>query len=256
MNRNSTLNIPNVSSVRYKRNFIDIAVCELRFPTLLELESKPPLKLQAQLRKKYPGYEKQEQVDKNNLERVPGRCRYLFQSRKKDWTITIHSEAISLETRKYTEFGEFIDRITKLLEVSRPLIDTDFFTRVGLRYINKIPIEDGNLDKWINDDLSSPIISGPYGTITKYVSEMRGHIECGEYMFRQAATQKEGEIHAYVLDFDYSKEDVEIEETTNLLRAFNKKNFSFFSWCLGPKALKYLGPSKEKTVASQPEGES
>lgn len=248
MDHYKILTIPEVPSVRFERNFIDIAVCELRFPTLLELESSPPLKLQAHLRKKYPGYEKQQLLDNSNLEGVPGRYRYLFRSKKSDWTITIHSEAISLETNKYTEFGDFFSRLTELLQFSGPLIDSDFFTRVGLRYINKIPISDGELKGWINDNLLYPLITGPYGVVTKYLSEVRGCTETGEYMFRQIVSQKDGNIDAYILDYDYSKEDVEMKHVPSLIQDFNKQNFSFFSWCLGPKAWSYLGKTKEKSV--------
>lgn len=244
METNQVLTIPERSSVRFDRNFIDVAVCELRFPTLLELETKPPLQLQARLRKKYPGYEKQELLDRNSLEGVPGRYRYLFRSKTGDWTITIHSGAISLETRKYTAFEDFFDRLNELLDFSAPLIDSDFFTRVGLRYINKIPVRDGELNGWVNDELSSPLINGPYGQVTAYTSEVRGYTEIGEYMFRHAVKERKGGVDAFVLDFDYFKEDVELKDTPTLIRAFNKINFSFFYWCLGHKAITELGAGR------------
>ena len=38
------LNVPREASVRYKTNFIKTAVCELKFPILLELEEKLPIR--------------------------------------------------------------------------------------------------------------------------------------------------------------------------------------------------------------------
>jgi uncharacterized protein (TIGR04255 family) len=248
MNQSKFLSVPEVPSARFERNLIDVAVCELRFPTLLELESKPPLKLQSQLRKKYPFYEKQEQLNTSNLEGVPGRYRYLFRSKKSDWTITVHAGAVSLETNKYTEFEEFFGRLTELLGLAAPLIDSDFFTRVGLRYTNKIPIDDGELKGWINDELLSNLNSVPYGVVSKYFSEVRGYVENGAYTFRQVLSQREGQVDAYVLDYDYWKENVEVKDALDLVKIFNKTNFSFFSWCLGPKAQKYLGKGRKKTA--------
>lgn len=240
MSQQKVLSVPEVKPIKFKRNYIDIAVCELRFPTLLELESKPPLNLHKHLRKKYPGYEKLELLNNGNNEGVPGRFRYLFKSRNGDWTITIHAGALSLETRNYTEFSDFCSRLSELLDLSKSLIDSDFFTRIGLRYINKIPIKDGVLSGWINDELISQIISGPYGEISKHVTEIRGKTKSGEYMFRQAMSIKDGQIDAYILDYDYSKEDVEFENALQLISDFNKENFSFFHWCLGEKAKDYL----------------
>ena len=40
------LNLPRVSRARYARNFIKDTVCELKFPIVLDLESKAPVKLQ------------------------------------------------------------------------------------------------------------------------------------------------------------------------------------------------------------------
>jgi uncharacterized protein (TIGR04255 family) len=245
-----TLSVPDVPSVRYTKNFINVAVCELRFPTMLELETKPPSQLQSKLRKEYPSYEVLQHLDTTRVEGLPGRYRYVFRSRKGNWSITVHSEGISLETGSYTEFDDFVVRLDKLIAISAPFIDSDFFTRVGLRYINKIPVADRDLCGWINEQLCSPLTSGPYGSIAKYVSEVRGYTKSGEYTFRHAVTPKNGEIDAVTLDFDYSKEDVERDDVLELVRTFNKQNFAFFSWCLGPKARAYLGEGKQKRVKS------
>lgn len=251
MNHSQLLSVPEAPSIRFERNFIDVAVCELRFPTLLELESRPPVTLQSQLRKRYPFYEKQEQLDKRNLEGVAGRYRYVFRSRKGDWTIGVHAGAVSIASNKYTEFEDLFGRLTELLKFATPLIDSNFFTRVGLRYTNKIPIDDGELKGWINEELSSPLISGPYGDVSMYVSEMRGFIEDGAYTFRQGVSQRDGTFDGYMLDYDYWKEDVEVKDALGLIKTFNRTNFSFFWWCLGPKARDYLGkPRKKKAVKS------
>jgi len=44
---------------------------------------------------------------------------------------------------------------------------------------------------------------------------------------------------AYILDFDYFKEDVEFKSVTGLVKDFNNLNFSFFSWCIGKRPRPY-----------------
>ena len=100
--------------MEFERNFIKTAVCELRFPTLLEFETKPPTQLQKVLRKEYPLYEPVESVSM-----TPGpvekEIKYLFRSRKKDWLVSFKTYAIALETRHYTNFEEFAGRLETLL---------------------------------------------------------------------------------------------------------------------------------------------
>ncbi len=46
------LSVPDVGSAHYEQNFIRLAVCELRFPTLFEVEA-PPLALSKAVRKEW-----------------------------------------------------------------------------------------------------------------------------------------------------------------------------------------------------------
>ena len=50
------------TAVEFERNFIRTVVCELRFPTLLEIEQRDPVGLQHALRAEFPFYEKQHSV--------------------------------------------------------------------------------------------------------------------------------------------------------------------------------------------------
>jgi hypothetical protein len=63
------LTLPSAERVRFEKNFIKTAVCELRFPALLELEANPPVQLQKALKKDFPHYERQQSVGLTNLEK-------------------------------------------------------------------------------------------------------------------------------------------------------------------------------------------
>ena len=56
------LNPPKVPRVRYVRNVIKTAVCEVKFPIVLDLESKPPTQLQKRLKRSYPFYEVRREI--------------------------------------------------------------------------------------------------------------------------------------------------------------------------------------------------
>ncbi len=239
------LTLPVERSVRYEENFIRTAVCELRFPTLLELEQQPPTKFQKILRKQYPYYKKMNQIALSDAGASPISPKYSFESRKKDWTVLLRPSSISLETSHYTEFKDFRDRLENLLKDTRALLDTDFFTRLGFRYINSIPIQDKDLEDWVNSALIQPILTGVLGTLSKYRSELHGLLQNGKYSVRHGfdrAEDTEGSSSQYILDFDYYMENVDFNQVMPLVCDFHDTNFSFFRWALGKKAKELLGP--------------
>ena len=240
------LNLPEVHEVEFERNFIKTTVCELRFPTLLEFETKPPVQLQKELRKDYPYYEPGQSVSVG-----PGvvdrETRYLFKSRKKDWAVSFKASAIALETTHYTNFAEFSQRLETLFAKSRSLLDTDFFTRVGLRYIDEIPIEDGELAGWVRDDLVTPLTQGIYGTVEHILQEVRGFTAIGRYTFRHGMVgSAQVRDKVYSLDFDLYEENVPFDSVLSMVSQFNQQSFRFFSWAIGPKARTRLGKATAK----------
>lgn len=251
-NERRFLNPPKVKFVTYKRNFIKTAVCELRFPTLLELEAKPPHSFQASIRKQYPFYEAQVLEQVGAPEPVLHEQSYLFRSKDRKWTVNVKSSSIGIETSNYSDFTEFFERFSYILDRAKEMIDTDFFTRVGLRYINAIPVED-SAEGWIKGDLLLPLTGGILGDTKSCMSAVHGYMEKGQYSFRHGLKRKseselEGKVEtpSYSLDFDYFSENVEFGEVHDLIKYFHEMNFAFFSWCLDEKAINYLGEGKEK----------
>lgn len=242
-----TLNIPAVESVEYSRNVIKTAVCEVRFPTLLSLETSPPIEMQKALRKEYPIYEVQERGEVRSTEAIPGHFRYMFYEKKRRWTISMNATSLSLETSAYTNFEEFEMRLKRLLMVSKDFIDSDFFTRIGMRYINIIPVSDTELDGWINNNILSSLNQEIYGQMINYESVVQGDTEYGQYTFRHGLKEAfDDGLIEYLLDYDYFKEDVSYDDVLKLVKKYNEINFSFFRWSIGPKTIKYMGKEKSK----------
>lgn len=236
----SILKLPEVSRAQFRKNFIKTAVCELRFPAILEYETKPPLTLQRELRKEYPEYEKQQAF--NVADPSEREVKHVLKSRKGDWLVTIRTYSIAIQTNRYTHFSEFLGRLQILIDKSLPLLDTDFFTRVGLRYINEIRLDDGGPQGWINDDLIAPIVHGIYGTVDRYVQEVRGSAESGKFTFRHGIAGLDMDKQAiYMIDFDFFNENVQAKHVVPMVTEFNKEAFRFFQWAVGTKAKEQLG---------------
>jgi uncharacterized protein (TIGR04255 family) len=237
----SVLTLPSVERARFEKNFIKTAVCELRFPALLELEANPPVQLQKVLKREFPHYERQQSVGLTDLDKE---VRHLLRSKKGDWLVSIKPSSIALETNQYTHFEEFSAQLDMLITKSKPFLDTDFFTRIGLRYINEILIEDGKVEGWIREELVAPVIEGVYGSVDRYLQEVRGKTSSGKYTFRHGiAGLQENKRDLYTIDFDFYKENVEIDAVLPMVSQFNHESFEFFLWAIGPKVRERMGKS-------------
>ncbi len=228
------LSVPLVEPVTFGVTHIKTVVCELRFPALLELERKKLSEFQAPLRNAYPLYDRQRSIDVSPIEVGPGEVAHLFASRDKQWTVSVKHVAIGLETSHYTSFKEFEDRLRQIVKLSPPLIHSDFYTRVGIRYVNVIPVRELPLTHFINRDLVAPLSDGIFGTVGKYIQEVRGNAQHGSYTLRHgfADDAGEGSPH-YMLDFDFYDGNVSASDLIDRVKSFRAESFSFFIWCLG-----------------------
>ncbi len=242
------LNVPAAGPAHFAKNFIRLAVCELRFPTLFELSEnpRPPVDFAKALRKEYPTYELLNDVNLN-----PGGVAqaivHSFRSKKGRWAVTLRAAAVSLETSNYDAFGEFVDRLSLILEAAKITIDSDFFTRVGLRYINTVPFDRSTICEWVNPALVRPLGDGTFGDADEHLQLVRGRTNEGGYTFRhRLLNATPGGTRDYELDFDFYSEDVPVTETIETVKRLHDLEFSMFMWSLGPKAKVELGSSTPK----------
>ena len=243
--REAPLAVPAVERKHFARNFITQAVCELRFPTLFELEQeRPPPDLAHALRKEYPTHERLAglKLDANGGGAKP-HTSHAFRSRKDRWTVNLRASTLSLETSHYDSFEEFQTRLEFVLRAAEKTIDADFFTRVGLRYINGIPCKRDDIKDWVNFDLVGPLASGIYGQPQEFSQRIVGTTALGGgFMFNHGlgVNAKTGQFQ-YVLDYDFFSEDIALGDAMATVKALHDAQHSLFRWSIGSRANDYLG---------------
>jgi uncharacterized protein (TIGR04255 family) len=241
------LNVPPAGATHFSKNFIRLAVCELRFPTLFELEAeRPPLGFAKAVRKEYPlhGLVRNVNVNPGSVAQTNA---HSFRSKKGKWTVTLRAAAVSLETSSYDSFAEFEKRLGFVLKAAEGTIDSDFFTRVGLRYINAMPFAPSEVKQWVNPALVSPLGEGTFGDVEEHWQRVRGPTTVGGYYFQHGLdTNPQAGRREYILDFDFYREDVTIPETVSVVRQLHDQEYAMFAWSLGDKAKEHLGPSTLK----------
>ena len=232
---------PNVERKVFKRNFLDTVAIELRYPTFLRLKEKEPLGISDSIRKHFPMYDQSTEMQMTPLGTTDPQPVYKFTTRTKDPVLSISASNLVLTTKKYKSFEDFTSHIEFLINKAIPHVDTTFFTRVGLRFINKISgiNPSGNdIQEWIKYELISPVGGREIGSINNMKNELSGQllINNGSYTFRYGLSPPSNEGRKFVLDWDYYKEDVEVSDTMSLLNTFHNIHFPFFWWALGEKA--------------------
>lgn len=237
---------------KYKRSYVTQAICELKFPTMLELGgSFPPADFARRLRKSYPTLDAGQEVKVNLGERTSEVTNaHIFRAAKNNWAATLKHSSVGLEGNAYAGYADFRRRIEQLMDAALPVVDTDAWTRVGLRYVNTIHCEEDPVHGWINPALVAPILSDSFRKIANYAGLMQlGNDERGTTLRHQlkfGEPNEDGEISSvkYILDIDAYVVSVPIDDTLATLDALHEQSFDFFDWCIADAAREYLAGEK------------
>ena len=238
------LSFPSVERKVFDSNFLERVIVELRYPTYLPLNDSEPTEISKAIRDRFPLYEQEKQMQMTPLGTTDPQRIYKFATRKKDPVVEISTSVMTLVTIEYKSFEILSDHLSFLLSNCIKFLETSFFTRVGLRFINHvsgIAPTGKDIRNWINKDLVYPIASAELGTVSAMRSEISGPLENGgNYTFRYGLSPPSPGPRKFVLDWDYYEEDVEVEQCNELLDRFHIAHFPFFWWALGEKAKEAL----------------
>lgn len=247
----SLLSTHSQNTDRYKRNFLKQAVCEFRFPTLMELgEARPPVSFVSALRKEYPHLELANEVTIGVGGSPGSNNTHLLRSSKLTWTVSLKQNALLLETTSYSGFPNMKERIQRVVEAGLKVIDSDFFTRVGLRYVNVIDCCADPIDGWVNSDLVKPLLSKNFLGVGEYAGKIQLTAEDGgcllQHGIRLKQPQQEGKpsVPEYVLDIDTFRNNVSASEYVSVLDKMHSQAFDLFDWAIDNKARDYLTGGK------------
>lgn len=146
-------------------------ICQLRFPTILSINTVEPAAFQEAIRTEFPQYVRRQDVaaprvtglggPAPKVEQQPPVTNYNFLSADGSWKLNLTKNFIALSTLRYPGWETFARQLDKPLAAFIKLYQPAYFQRVGLRYVNlfsrkKLGIQDA---KWA--DLIAPAYTGP-----------------------------------------------------------------------------------------------
>lgn len=141
-------------------------ICQLRFPTILSIDSTEPAEFQEMIRDQFPQYVRRQDAmpprisglgtPNPQIQQVPPTANYNFLTSDGKTKINLTRDFISLSTLAYPGWEEFAHMLDKALAAFIKLYQPSNFQRVGLRYMNIISRSKLGLDgsKWA--DLIAP----------------------------------------------------------------------------------------------------
>jgi uncharacterized protein (TIGR04255 family) len=170
--------------------------------------------------------------------------------------VNLKKESLSIETSRYVNYKEFRARVEEVLSVTVPLIDSDFFTRVGLRYVNLVTT-DGKapLSDWISRALVGLAEEHGFVGINELAGRLRLQGEDGGCLLQHGIKQKESspraeddtvEVPDYILDIDAYRDEVMTADALSTLDGMRIQAYSMFQWAIGQRAKEYLLADKKQ----------
>ena len=236
---------PQAKRIELKHPPLDLVVCQVRFPIVLKLKvEQGPVDFQTKIMSQYPLTNRK---SRTLLETQPQEKRIMakeesywtFMDREERWTIAISDSFFSLETKKYRNFDEFLEKFTHAFDVVQQLYGIPLCSRIGLRYINKISKKTNPKlpENWPREIRAGLVpFSGIAGPEVPRMAQSENRLKLNDcFLTIRSVLIAKGfpgaENHELVLDFDcYSEEKCDFDKQAEILRKFKTTCYNAFRW--------------------------
>ncbi len=255
------LPFPESPRVVYQKHPLTEVICQLRFPTVLEIGAKDPAEFQEDVRGAYPLYRRDETggLPREVLDLVarlpiakPDGVTHNFATEDSTRFIALSREFVALSDKGYSRWEHFrreIDRAKSALEKRyRPA----FYSRIGLRYQDLIDRSRLGIADEPWHALLNPAFLGLLGDVQvrDRTQEMRCEaiINISDYVEGGSARVAHGLVdvngsRAYLIDVDFFTEKRSASDGVfEGLDKFNRLAGNFFRWAITPRLHRALEP--------------
>lgn len=255
---------------RLRRSPLGLVVGQVRFASVLKISDRNFVApFQDAIRKDYPSLgEEQEQgivLSPAGMQNLPGRRQWRFSSADSMWSILLADDALTLETRAYSDADDFVGRLETCLTALAEHIRPQLIERIGLRYINECRHAQGtSAVGWRG--LITPQFLGPLeSAITERYQVQRilqqiqiaqpndeqvvvrhGYVPSGTTIPPSEASPSETGPF-YLLDFDHfavRREDFDVGRVTDSLIRFHAVIWDLFRLAVTDALFDYFQPQR------------
>ena len=257
------MTFPASPRVVFRTNPLEEVVCQLNFPTILEIGTEAA-KFQNVIRDRYPLYEHEqsqfaipkeigEMIGQLPVQFPVDGGRHKFSTADGSKTISLATEFVALSDRDYESWEAFSEEVERARRALEEKYGPAFYTRIGLRYRNVIDREKLGLQGTPWQLLFKPSLLGLLGAedeIGEKVSEVaaRASIDLREIpgaritirhgLGKRVANNKD----VYLIDIDtYTGERSQSQHVDQILAHFHEVAGHFFRWAITDALSTALG---------------
>lgn len=260
------LGLPEYPHMVLASSPIVLTICQVRFTPVLSIaDATFVAPFQRAIQQKYPVTIKGENVELQfgfgaaaaELQQGGRSPHWQFSDQQDNWKVTLSEGSISLETRTYEEFSDFVSRLREVLAPLIEHVNPSVVTRIGLRYINEIRLGNLELIDAINPQLLGALAvstiadrasSAVQEILLEYPQNQRIRIRHGRFPHGTTVQPRAGETAGadsfYLLDFDGSSEfplPAGLSIDTNVIcrhvETYNKAIYRLFRWSVTDKYI-------------------
>jgi len=238
-------------------------VAQTRFSTVLKIDSKDGMvPFQECVRSDYPLLEQasvqQMQVDFSSG--VPGFKQitsdiWRFSNPDRSWVLSLTSDAVTLETRRYEGRADFLCRLSGALANVERVFAPALGLRIGVRYVNRIQGESlTDLTEWVMPNLVGVAQPELRAHVTQAISEAIMTVEEGSSLLRWGVMPGGSTIDpallepvptpSWILDIDVSSAEQRpfaADSLTSDFYALAERAYSIFRYAVSPAGLTHFG---------------
>ena len=243
-------------------------ICQLRFPSLLSIESKPPVDFQERIRDHFPLLERTggslpaeipPEIAKLVQPQI-GTSGYQFLTQDRASTVTLEPSSLALTTTNYTQWEHFRDELRLPLAALNEIYRPSFFSRVGLRYQDaidraKLGLHDTPWSALLNPDILGELALPQFETNLEDLVNRAIRVKIpdgsGSMVMRHGLGNLQGrEQSCYMIDMDFfTEQQTEVTNAEPALNHFNVMVGQAFRWCISDTLRVALDP-RELAAAS------
>lgn len=159
--------------VIYDHTPLALALCQVRFSRKHRLSNEGAIApFQEAIEEVYPDPRQSVAQPTDILLSGPGAASSLqvgaaspmwqFSDPDENWTVTLTPDFVTLETRAYEHFGDFLDRLTFVLEALVQTVSPTLCRRIGLRYIDELRSPEKDWSSMIRPELLGVVQIEPF----------------------------------------------------------------------------------------------
>jgi uncharacterized protein (TIGR04255 family) len=253
--------------VVFKRPPLVLTVFQLRFSDIPEIADQSYIEpFRNAIRERYPSFAPVQQLgfqfdfSANEPRRIET-VQWRFSEESENWTVVLARDFLTLETRRYEHFPEFLSHLLFLLNSLVEHIRPQFGTRLGLRYINEIRLALGSLSTIVRPELLGILSIAEFEkyaaqstqeVLLRYSEEQSIQVRHGLFPAGSTVQPPTGEPSStgpfYLLDFDAFRTfsaptwlRMETDTICEYVHRYHDDIEKLFRWSLTEEFTKSLG---------------